>query len=346
MNRLICIWVTILLLFWSLPGITSEPSVKPSVKSSVKIDIKEWQVPWADTRPRDPALDSRGKVWFCGQSGNYIASLDPNSGKFRKYSLPDGTYPHNLIIDTQDFIWYAGNRNSHIGRINPANGDIERIDMPAKNPIDPHTLVFDSIGNIWFTAQWGNKIGFLDVESRQVKLLDSPLPQSRPYGIKIDGDNNPWIVLFGTNQLARVDAITLQFSLHALPHQQQRPRRLEIDDKNQIWLLDHELGYVSRYRKDTQAFKQWQVAEKHQANLYGSAMDNEQRLWVAVTGTSPNQLRIFDTRQETFIGAADIPSGAGTIRYMFYHQPDNSVWFGTDANTIGRAMIKPITDSP
>lgn len=307
--------------------------------SQLSIDIKEWQVPWADTRPRDPAVDSNGLVWFCGQSGNYLASLNPESGEFKQYELPDGTYPHNLIIDEDDYIWYAGNRNSHIGRLNPNNGAIQRIDMPVKNPIDPHTLVFDNDGNIWFTAQWGNKVGRLNVKSLQVDLVDSPLPESRPYGIKIDSDNNPWIVLFGTNQLAKVESERMQFALHSLPESGERPRRLEIDDKDQVWFLDHELGYMGRYQPETQRFSQWQMPEGAEANLYGSALDDQQRLWIAVTGISPNQLRVFDTEKEAFISSADIPSGGGTIRYMYYHAKDDTVWFGTDANTIGRAKL-------
>jgi virginiamycin B lyase len=32
-------------------------------------------------------------------------------------------------------------------------------------------------------------------------------------------------------------------------------------------------------------------------------------------------------------------SGGLTIRHMIYDAPSKSLWFGTDANTIGRARI-------
>ncbi|TLU64177.1 lyase [Thalassotalea litorea] len=327
-----------LLAFESTPQQTHENKAETKGKSN--IEIKEWTVPWPDTRPRDPAVDSKGVVWFCGQVGNYIASLDPKTGKFKQFELPNGTYPHNLIIDNDDFIWYAGNRNSHIGRLDPTSGDIERIEMPSKNPIDPHTLVFDTDNNIWFTAQWGNKVGRLNVNDRKVDLVDSPLPESRPYGIKIDSNNQPWIVLFGTNILARVDAESLQFSLYSLPQEQQRPRRLEIDAQDQVWYLDHESGYLGRYQPKSQRFSQWLLPEKDDANLYGSAIDSQQRIWLAVTGISPNQLRVFDIESESFVDSVTVASGGGTIRYMYYHKADDTVWFGTDSNTIGRAKLK------
>ena len=48
------------------------------------VNVTEWDVPWTDTRPRDPYVDPQGHVWFCGQVGAYIATLDPVSGNFSK----------------------------------------------------------------------------------------------------------------------------------------------------------------------------------------------------------------------------------------------------------------------
>jgi virginiamycin B lyase len=57
------------------------------------------------------------------------------------------------------------------------------------------------------------------------------------------------------------------------------------------------------------------------------------------TGPSPNRLVGFDPGTESFFSITDIPSGGGSVRHMFYHEPDNTIWFGTDANTIGRASL-------
>ena len=76
---------------------------------TAQVNIKEWPVPYAGSRPRDPYVDSKNRVWFVGQVGNYIAYLDPASGKFRRYDLEEGALPHNLIVDQKDMVWYAGN---------------------------------------------------------------------------------------------------------------------------------------------------------------------------------------------------------------------------------------------
>src|SRR5687767_10699415 len=61
-------------------------------------DVREWTVPWARTRPRDPYVDAKGRVWFVGQEGNYVAYLEPKGGKFERYEIEAGTHPHNLVV--------------------------------------------------------------------------------------------------------------------------------------------------------------------------------------------------------------------------------------------------------
>ena len=94
------------------------------------VDITEWKVPWEQTRPRDPYVDQQNRVWFVGQTGNYIAVLDPKIGQFHQFQLDPGTGPHNLIVDKQGSVWYAGNRAAHIGKLDPATGNITKYPMP------------------------------------------------------------------------------------------------------------------------------------------------------------------------------------------------------------------------
>ena len=56
-------------------------------------DLEEWPVEWGG-RTRDPAVAPDGKVWFVGQAGNYVASLDPATGAQKRYEIEEGTNPH------------------------------------------------------------------------------------------------------------------------------------------------------------------------------------------------------------------------------------------------------------
>ena len=64
------------------------PSLLPSLlpAQGAAVANNEWEVPWgAEGRPRDPYVAPDGTVFFVGQSGNYIARLDPRSGQFTRF---------------------------------------------------------------------------------------------------------------------------------------------------------------------------------------------------------------------------------------------------------------------
>ena len=122
-------------------------------------DMKEWLVPWEDSRPRDPYVAPDGKVWFVGQTADYVAYLEPETGEFKKFDLEDGAGPHNLVVGKDGAVWYTGNRATHLGRVDPESGEIEKFMMPDEAARDPHTLTFDAEGDMWFTVQGGNFVG-------------------------------------------------------------------------------------------------------------------------------------------------------------------------------------------
>ena len=182
------------------------------------IKIHEYPVPWKDSRPRDPDFVSPTAVWFVGQTGHYVATLNPKTRQFTRIDLPGEPGPHNLIVDRDGVIWYAGNLKGYIGRVDHKTRKIRQIAMPDPAAGDPHTLVFDAgQQNIWFTVQAGNFVGRLNVASEKVDLIPVPPEQARPYGIVVARDGRPWIVLFGTNKLATVDPKTLALTEHELP---------------------------------------------------------------------------------------------------------------------------------
>ena len=57
------------------------------------------------------------------------------------------------------------------------------------------------------------------------------------------------------------------------------------------------------------------------------------------TGVDPNTFVGFDPAQNRFTSITPIPSGGGSVRHMHYHKATDTVWFGTDEDTIGRAFV-------
>ena len=316
-----------------------EENVNDQPKAIQTVDIREWPVPWENSRPRDPYVGSDGKVWFVGQQGNYLAYLNSGSDDFVRFDLKEGVHPHNLVVDENNFVWYAGNLDSHIGKLNPQDGTITEFEMPDEAARDPHTLVFNQQGNIWFTVQGGNFIGYLDTSSGDVQLVSVPTSGARPYGIKMDQNNRPWIVLFGTNKLATVDPQTFDLTEIELPGKESRPRRLEILSNGSIYYVDYRGGSLGQYDPDSGEFTQWPLPGGKDAKPYGTALDANENVWIAEAGLDPNRLVAFNTKTEEFFSITEIPSGGGTIRHMYFHVSTNEIWFGTDTNNIGRADL-------
>jgi virginiamycin B lyase len=307
---------------------------------AAQVPVKEWPVPYADSRPRDPYVDGRNRVWFVGQTGNYLAYLEPESGKFRRYELEDGALPHNLIVDQKGMVWYAGNGNGHIGKLDPATGKITRYPMPKSEARDPHTLVFDQKGDIWFTAQNSNYVGRLSTSTGKVDLIEVPTSSSRPYGITVDSKGRPWFNEFGSDKIATIDPATLKIREYSLPNEQARSRRIAVTSDDRIWYVDYSRGFLARLDPASGQFKEWALPGGPKSLPYAMAVDNKDRLWMVETGPQPNRLVGFDPRKGKFFGLTPIPSGAGTVRHMVFDERSGQIWFGTDANTIGRADVR------
>ena len=313
----------------------------PSPADAQQIEVREWDVPWEESRPRDPYVGPDGRVWFVGQRSDYAAVLDPETGEFERFDLPENAGPHNLIVGDDGIVWYAGNRDRHIGRLDPASGEIRRFEMRDPQARDPHTLLWGRDGQIWFTVQGGNKVGRFDPATGDVRLVDSPYQGSRPYGIVQAPNGEIWVAAFGTNHLLRVDDRTMAVRDVELPRAEARPRRLQPTSDGRIWYGDYAAGKLGAYDPRSQTFEEWDLPGGAESRPYAMSVDDQDRIWVFETGPrgEPNTLVGFDTRAERFVQSAEVPSGGGTVRHSVYHAPTRAIWFGTDANTIGRVRV-------
>lgn len=321
------------LLGWLLSGLlmTSLAQAEPTV------EITEWEVPYEDSLPRDPWVGGPDLIWFVGQTDDYVGSLKPSTGEFKRYDLPEGAGPHTVISNKKG-VWYAGNRAGHIGLLDPTTGKIEKITLPGDGQRDVHTMDFTSDGNIWFTVQHGNQIGYLNTKTREIKLHEVPTSGARPYGLIVHNDL-PWVALFGTNKLATIDAQGKVTEV-VLPREEARPRRLAVTENGVVWYMDYAAGYLGRYNPQTTAIDEWKMPSGADSRPYAMANDDQGRLWFVETGVMPNRLVGFDPETEKFIKGVEIPSGGRTVRHMVFDPRQKTIWFGTDTNTIGKAVVK------
>jgi virginiamycin B lyase len=302
---------------------------------------KLWSTPWDGTRPRDPFADQQGHVWFVGQVGNYVARLDPKSGEFKRYDIEEGTHPHNLVVDATGRVWFTGNANGRIVRLDPATGKLTNYAMPDPKVRDPHTMTFDKNGDAWFTAQGAGVVGKLTTADGKIRLWKME-PNSRPYGILVDSKGRPWFDLFGTNKIGTIDPKSGEFSAFTLPNDRARPRRIAITADDAVWYGDYTRGYLGHLDPKTGKVEEYALPSGPGSLPYAMTSDDRGRIWLAETGPQPNRLVAFDPAQKRFTETITIAADkANTIRHMTFDKASRQIWFGGDANMIGRVAVAP-----
>lgn len=201
-------------------------------------------------------------------------------------------------------------------------------------PRDPYA---DEQGRVWFVGQTGNYVGRLDPRKGDFEKME---PRSRPYGIWIDSRDRPGFDLFGTNALGTIDPASGEFKAYTLPNERTRPNRIAITSDDAVWYGDYTRGYLGRLDPATGTVEEFQLPGGLGSLPYAMTLDDRGRIWVAETGVQPNRLVAFDPAvrkfTETISIAADAPN---TIRHMTFDAATRQIWFGGDANMIGRVRV-------
>jgi virginiamycin B lyase len=305
--------------------------------------LKDHSEAWMNgTRPRDPFADPKGRVWFVGQTGNYIGRINTD-GSIQKFEIDAGTNPHNIVIDPKGTPWYTGNRNNRLVKMDPETGKITTYMIPDSTVRDPHTMIFDQKGNAWFTAQRSAVVGHLNTATGKFTLWKME-PRSNPYGIVVDKNGRPWFDLFGTNKIGTIDPGTMEPKIYTLPNERSRPRRIEVTSDGAVWYGDYSRGYLGRLDPATGNTEEWMLPGGADSFPYGMAVDDQDRVWVAETnGTRANKLVAFNTKKRLFEHNITIGDGSpNTIRHMQFDPATKTIWFGQDKGFISSLKLPAV----
>lgn len=284
---------------------------------TLNVQIKEYEVPTAKSRPHDPALAPDGSLWYTGQAANKLGRLDPNTGEFKEYPLKTPrSGPHGLVADKEGNIWFTAISGGYVGKLDPKTGEISEYRPSTGTEIDPHTPVFDHNGILWFTNEQTNYIGRLDPKTGKIELASVPTPHAVPYGIVVLKNNAPFFCEFGSNKLASVHPETMTIHEYTLPNASARPRRLALAPDGTIFYTDYARGYLGHFDPASgKLLKEWASPGGDGSEPYGIAISSDGVVWYSESGVNPNTLVRFDPKSESF-GAEKIPSGGGTVRNM------------------------------
>jgi len=303
------------------------------------VDIKEWLVPWKKSAPTAAFVDAGGRVWFVGENDHYIANFSPETGEFNRYDLRKGTAPTALVVDANRTIWFSSSKRRHIGSLNPGTGRVTEFTMPDTKAKDPVSITLSPTGDIWFTVENSNFIGRLNTSNGDIDLVSLATKKVRPHGIVLAPDGNAWAAAAGQNILLRVSQSGMSITEIRTPNAKSRFRRIVATSDNMIWYADYELGNLGRYNPLNGEFTEWALPGGPDSRPHGMAVDKNDRIWIVETGHEPNSLIGFDTETGSFLTQTSIPSGAGSVSQMHYHEAAGEIWFATQTNYIGRAKV-------
>jgi len=284
---------------------------------TLNVQIKEYEVPTAKSRPHDPALAPDGSLWYTGQGANKLGRLDPKTGEFKEYPLKTpSSGPHGLVADKDGNIWFTAIAAGYIGKLDPKSGEIAEYRPADGTKIDPHTPAFDHDGILWFTNEETNYIGRLNPKDGRMTLAKVPTAHAVPYGIVVLPNNQPFFCEFGTNKLATIDPRTMTIHEYMLPNADAHPRRLALAPDSTIFYTDYARGYLGHFDPAAgKLLKEWPSPGGSGSEPYGIAITSDSVVWYSESGVKPNTLVRFDPKSEAF-STKEIPSGGGVVRNM------------------------------
>lgn len=281
-------------------SVTLRLTFKQPVAKGVELKgtMRVWDSPVPGAVPHDPAVDSKGNVWFTLQETGHLARFNPDTHEWKLFKVPtDDSGPHGLVFDSTGVLWFTENYTGKIGRLDPAKGTFQEFVPPTAK--DPHTPVIGPDGAVWFTSQNSNVIGRLEILTGKISEYGVPTQDAHPYGMAVADDGGIWFCELSGGKLGRVDPETGGVMEYAPKEKGVEPRRL-VALKGAIYFTDSGGGRLGRLTLADKKFKMWDSPSGDSSEPYGIAADSAGKIWYEESATGANKLVRFDPTVEDF----------------------------------------------
>jgi hypothetical protein len=128
-------------------------------------------------------------------------------------------------------------------------------------------------------------------------------------------------------------------ALRAVATSDSRSRRIETLGDGSVWYVDEPRGYLGRIDPATGNVREWLMPGGEGSMPYALTKDDRDRIWFSETGPA-KQLVGFDPGSEEFFSVNEV---SHNIRHMMFDEETGAMWFGTDANNVGRILARAVT---
>ena len=154
------------------------------------------------------AFDSKGILWFTGQSGVH-GRVDPATGKVEAWVSPrPGSY--GITTTPSGDVWFAALAGDYIGKIDRATGAVTLVEPPRKG-VGPRRIWSDSKGMLWVSLWNSGGIGRYDPAAKSWKVYVMPKNATSTYAVYVDDKDRVWATDWSANAIQRFDPVTESF---------------------------------------------------------------------------------------------------------------------------------------
>jgi streptogramin lyase len=95
-------------------------------------EMKLFQTPTRNSRPRRGRLDDQGRVWFAEFFGERIGMFDTKTERFQEWEVPGGFFaPYDVTLAKDGHVWTGGMNADRIIRLNLETGKITEYPLPS-----------------------------------------------------------------------------------------------------------------------------------------------------------------------------------------------------------------------
>jgi virginiamycin B lyase len=265
------------------------------------------------------------------------ASLGAQQGAkvdLKEWDVEWGGRTRDPAVAPDGKVWFVGQAGNYIAWFDPKTAQFKRFEI--EEGTNPHSINVDSTGIVWYTGNRNGRIGRLDPNGGGLRVIMTGEAKD-PHTHVFDGKGNMWFTSQGSNKIGRLNMKTEKVDLITPSETPSNPYGIVLDPQGNPWVALFRTNTLVRINPAT-----LEVTRFTQANAPGGAgsrpyaltKDDQGRLWFSETGPV-KQLVGFDPKTEKFFSVNPV---SGTIRHMHFHAPTKAMWFGTDANKIGRVI--------
>lgn len=199
------------------------------------LEVRRYPLPAsaASANLNTAAFDTRGVLWFTGQSG-YYGRLDPRTGRVEAWPAPRGRGPYGITATPDGTVYYASLAGNHIARIDPVTGQAAVLEPPTKGQ-GARRVWSDSKGMVWVSYWNTGQLGRYDPGTGAWKEWKLPGPNPQTYAVYVDDRDVVWVSDFGANAVHSFDPATERFTAYPLPSPRSSVRQI-LGRPGEVWL--------------------------------------------------------------------------------------------------------------